>query len=243
MPTSIALSASDRAAPSSDTGRWSSAGLLLAQFVLLWTTFFILSAATGWPATLDDPAAIALPRVLDNLGSVLFGYTTYLLAAILIVPASAVLVRRLNLSPVTANLLVGLAVLSAIAKAIGITRWLFAMPVLAEAFVAPGSDQGQIALVFDMLNAWAGGIGEILGVGLFAGLWTIVLGRAVLATRERFSAPVGWFAIVAGAGLFLTLPAGYGIDMGGATLTLTNIVWQFALLAVAVWATRRPNAA
>lgn len=241
MPTSIALATS----PETPQGsfRLSSASLLAAQFVLLWTTFFILSAATGWPATLDDPASIALPRVLDNLGAVLSGYSAYLLAAILIVPASAALIGRLNLSRGTAILLIGLAVLSAIAKAIGITRWLFAMPVLADAFVAPGADQAQIGIVFDMLNAWAGGIGEVLGVGLFGGLWTIVVGSAVLATRERFTGFVGWFAILGGTSLFLTLPAGYGIDMGGATLTITNIFWQFSLLAVAIWALRSPKAA
>ena len=200
-------------------------------------------SATGWPATLDDPASIALPRLLDNLGAVLPGYSAYLLAAILIVPASAALVGRLSLSRTTAILLIGFAVLSSIAKAIGITRWLFAMPVLAEAFVAPGADQAQISLVFEMLNAWAGGIGEILGVGLFGGLWTIVVGIAVLATRERFSGVAGWFAILGGASLFLTIPAGYGVDMSPATLTITNIFWQFSLLAVAIWALRSPKAA
>lgn len=241
MPTAIPL-ATPLSTPHQHF-RLSSASLLAAQFALLWTTFFILSAATGWPATLDDPASIALPRVLDNLGAIQTGYSAYLLAAILIVPASAALVGRLNLSRTTAVLLIGLAVLSAVAKAIGITRWLFAMPLLAEAFVAPGADQGQVALVFEMLNAWAGGIGEILGVGLFGGLWTIVLGVAVLSTRERHSGLAGWFAILGGASLFLTIPAGYGVDMGPVTLTLTNIFWQFSLLAVAIWALRSPKAA
>lgn len=222
--------------------RFTSAGLLAAQFALLWTTFFILSSAIGWPATLDDPASIALPRVIENLGAVMSGYSAYLVAAILVVPASASLVVRLVLSRTTSTLLIGLAVLSAIAKAIGITRWLFAMPTLAEAFVAPGADQAQISIVFDMLNAWAGGIGEVLGVGLFSGLWTIVLGIAVLATRERSSALVGGFAIVGGTSLFLTIPAGFGVEMGP-VLTITNVVWQFSLLAVAVWALRAPKAA
>ncbi|WP_375449385.1 hypothetical protein [uncultured Devosia sp.] len=242
MSTSLASAAIAARTPSVPGSHTLSAGLLAGQFTLLWATFFILSSAVGWPASLDDPASIALPRVLDNLGAIQLGYSAYLLAALLLVPASAALVVRLKLSRAAATLLIGLAVLSAIAKTIGITRWLFAMPVLAEAFMTPGADQGQISVVFDMLNAWAGGIGEIVGVGLLGGLWTIVAGSAVLATREKFSNVIGWFAIVAGAALFLTIPGGYGIDMGPA-LTASNIVWQFSLLAMAIWASRRQHAA
>jgi hypothetical protein len=39
-------------------GRWS-ALLFVAQFILIWTTFFILSWAIGWPSSLSDPASVA----------------------------------------------------------------------------------------------------------------------------------------------------------------------------------------
>jgi hypothetical protein len=87
-------------------------------------------------------------------------------------------------------------------KAIGITRWLFAMPVLADAFVAPGADQAQIGIVFEMLNAWAGGIGESFSSwnsiipanspGAQAGSWTARRNTAsggiqAISRRERSS--------------------------------------------------------
>lgn len=223
--------------------RFGSAALLVTQFALLSATFFTLSSAIGWPASLDDPADIALPRLVANAGAVAFGYSSYLLAAILIVPATAALVARLRLPAAMAGLVIALAILSAFAKAIGITRWLFAMPVLADAYGAPQADQGQIALIFDMLNAWAGGIGEVLGVGLFGGLWTIAIGLGVRATGERLSAAAAWFAVLGGAGLLLVIPGSFGIDLGPATLTMTNILWQFSLLAVGIWSLQSPKVA
>ena len=215
-------------------------GLLIAQFIAIWSTFFILSSAIGWPASLDDPASIALPRLLENQAAVFSGYGLYLLAALLLVPATAALSVRLNLGPSPSACLLGAAVVSAVAKTIGIGRWLFVMPDLARAYVAPGADRNGIALVFDALNAYAGGIGEIVGVGLLTGIWTLSTG---LILARRGARLVGGFAALAGAGLFLTIPAGFGVELGP-VLTITNIVWQFALLAIGIWSLRgRPVAA
>jgi hypothetical protein len=221
------------AVPPNAAGR--AAGATLAvQFALIWTTFFLLSSAIGWPASLDDPAAIALPRLLENEGAVLLGYGFYLAAALLLVPAAAALNARLGLTGPLAGFLLALAVMSAVAKAIGITRWLFAMPVLARLYVEPGADQGAVALVFEALNAYAGGIGEILGVGLLTGLWTALAGRALMRQGSRAATWAGGFAVVAGLGLFFTIPAGFGAEFGP-VLTITNIVWQFALLGIGLW--------
>jgi hypothetical protein len=220
-------------------GLWA-ATLLIAQFIAIWATFFILSSAIGWPASLDDPASIALPRLLDNQTAVLLGYGLYLLAALLLVPATAALTVRLKLGPALSAFLLGTSVVSALAKTIGISRWLFVMPDLARAYVAPGADQSGIALIFDALNAYAGGIGEIVGVGLVTGIWTVAVG---LILARRGASLIGGFAAIGGAGLFLTLPAGFGVELGP-VLTITNIVWQFALLAVGIWSLRgRPIAA
>ena len=42
-----------------------------------------LGAAVDWPASLDDPASIALPRLAENEGAVYFGYFAYLLYSVL----------------------------------------------------------------------------------------------------------------------------------------------------------------
>lgn len=219
-------------------GRWL-AGLLVAQFSAMWATFFILSSAIGWPASLDDPAEIALPRIIEQHGAVMLGYSLYLASALLIIPIAALISRRLALSAPMASLVTGLAVLSAVTKAIGITRWLFAMPVLADALAADPRRLGDISLIFDMLNAWAGGIGEVLGVSLVTGAWSVLVGALVLQTGQWFARPAG-FGIMAGGALLLTFPLErLGIDLGP-FLTIANIGWQVSLIGVAVFAARRP---
>src|SRR5512139_3738406 len=61
--------------------------------------------------------------------------------------------------------------LSALARSIGILRWLTVMPALASAHAgADPATRVQIERLFDALNDYGGGIGEILGVSLFMAL-------------------------------------------------------------------------
>lgn len=208
---------------------------LLVQAGLILTTYQVLSSAINWPASLDDPAAITLPRLIVQAGPVMLGYGCYLASALLIIPATAALNLRLGLRGTMGTLALSLATFSAMAKAIGICRWLFAMPGLAQAFVAPGADQTTIALVFETLNAYAGGIGEIIGVGLVSGVWTLVIGLAVWRDRTSLARPLAIFLILSGLGLFLTIPSGFGVELGP-VLTLSNFAWQFSLIGLGLWA-------
>lgn len=222
-------------------GRWA-AGLLIAQFILMWTAFFILSSAINWPMSLDDPAAVALPRVLAQAQPMMIGYGCYLMVGLLIVPATAALNARLGITGALGGFTLALATLSALAKAIGITRWLFAMPTLAQAYVAPGADHSAIAVMFETLNAYAGGIGEILGVGLISGLWTLVIAREIARRPNIGVKALAGFLALTGVGLLATIPAGFGVDLGP-VLTLSGVVWQFALFGVALWALTQPKTA
>jgi hypothetical protein len=220
--------------PSRVSGLW--AGLTLTtQFVLIWTTFFVLSSAIGWPASLDDPASIALPRLAEDGPAVMLGYGCYLLAALLLVPATAALNGRLGISGPLAQATLGLAVVSAVAKMIGISRWLFVMPDLAVAYGQPGADLGGIDQLFSAINAYAGGIGEVIGVGLVSGVWSLTVAAALWRVGGMVPTALAGLLGLTGLGLFLTIPAGLGMELGP-VLTLTNIAWQFALFAVGLWA-------
>ncbi len=215
---------------------------LAAQFVLMITAYLVLSSAINWPVSLDDPASISLPRLVQQADPVRFGYACYLMVALLIVPATAALNSRLGLTGGIAATTMGLAVISATAKAIGICRWLFAMPGLADAYVAPGADQTSIALVFQTLDAYAGGIGEIVGVGLVSGVWTLIVSSLVFSKQGILAKVTGCFAFLMGLSLFLFIPAGFGVDLGP-VLSISNFGWQIALLAIGVWCLTSPRKA
>lgn len=225
--------------PSSATsrsGRGSSgaaAELLIVQFVTMWGAFFILAPAIDWPASLDEPPAVILPLILDQSGAVFAGYLSYLIHALALIPCAILLRDALRLEGSLGRTVVTFGVLAGFAKALGITRWLFLMPGLAATYTDPTATTGTreaIAVVYEAFNAYAGGLGELLGVGLFAGVWTIAISVAVLRRGWRM---VGYFGLGAAVLLLSTLLSMVGIE-NPILLTLSGVVWQFWTLALAI---------
>lgn len=211
--------------------------LLAGQFIAMWTAFFILAPAINWPASLGEPPAVILPLIREHPSAVFLGYLSYLVHALLLIPSAAVLPAALGMASHerTSMLFGGLA---GFAKTLGISRWLFLMPGLATAYTAPGASeatQSAIGVVYEAFNAYAGGVGEILGVGLFAGIWTLLLSAALL----RSGSPIlGVAGIAAAFLLFSTLLSVVGIE-SPILLTASGIVWQFWTLALAVMLWRK----
>lgn len=204
-----------------------------AQFALMFGAFGVLASAIDWPQSLDLPAARALPLIREQAGAVAAGYSLYFLSAFLLVPLS-VLLHRVLKERVGAgaflNVAATLGVAAGVLKLLGIVRWLVAMPALAAAYTT-GDDatRAAVTVMYDTLNNYAGGVGEALGVQLFAGLWTLMV-SAVLWTLPRGRAlATGGFA--AGALLLAGLAGVYGADLGP-VLTVQGVVWQFWLFAL-----------
>jgi hypothetical protein len=212
------------------------AGLLAAQFAGMWGAFFILLPAINWPASLDEPADVMLPLILEKAGPVFTGYLLYLLHAVLLIPLAIILRHTLRMSPVLGGIAMALGVLAGFAKMLGIIRWLVLMPGLALVWSEPATgDAGRasISVVYDAFNAYAGGVGELMGVGLFAGLWTVLLSVALV--RLGGSARIlGYSGFAAAALLFGTLPSVVELTPP-ALLTLSGIAWQVWTLALAIW--------
>ena len=238
MTTAEAFASTAYGAVSRNPARRTAAVLLIGQFVAMWTAFFILMPAINWPASLDLPPAEILPLILEQSGPVFTGYLSYLIHALLLIPIAALMPAALGLGNGAGRAALLFGGLAGFAKALGITRWIFLMPGLAVAYTSPGADQATqsaIAVVYEAFNAYAGGVGEILGVGLFAGIWTLILSSALIATGSRI---LGWAGIAAALLLFTTLPSVVGIE-NPILLTLSGIVWQIWTFALAVHLWRR----
>lgn len=228
------------ATPEPPAPRRLAAGLLAAQFVGMWGAFFILAWAINWPASLDEPAGVILPLIADQSGPVLAGYLAYFIHALLLIPLAVVLHHTLRLSPVVGGVAVAFGVLAGFAKMLGIIRWLVLMPGLAGAWTDPATTEATrsaLAVVFDAFNAYAGGVGELMGVGLFAGVWTGLLSLALLRL-DPLARRLGFAGLGAAALLFATLPAVVGLS-SPLLLTLSGIFWQLWTLGLAFWHLRR----
>jgi len=213
--------------------------LLIADALLSFAPVVVLGAAIGWPASLDHPAAEQLAAIHANAGMVTLGYGLYLLYSILIAPVMAGLAARAfgGLQHPLAMTMAAFGALSALARAIGILRWLTVMPMLATAHAAADpTARTQIELVFNAVNEFGGGIGEILGVSLFMALSMGALG---VAAWRRAALP-RWLAasavVVAAALAALALPA-FRIDLH-MPVALAVSMLSLWMLAAGVWLLR-----
>lgn len=142
---------------------------LIIEFLLIFVPLIILGAAINWPASLDEPAGVNLPLILDQFAAMMTGYSIYLVYSLLFWPMAyltgqAIVLR--DTEDLVFRIATGFAALSTIARALGIVRWLFAMPVLARMYNNPEASElskESVTIVYEMLNAYAGGIGELLG--------------------------------------------------------------------------------
>jgi hypothetical protein len=221
--------------------------ILILEPSLMFTAFFVLNSSIDWPASLDAPARVNLPLILEQQGAVTLGYGAYLAYSLLVLPLSVMfyflLKERGSSSPLLA-VAAGFGIVSALARALGIGRWLFAMPFLAEAYVAPGTTDATrqtIAVVYDALNEYAGGVGELLGVTLLGAAWIGLTSAALLRSR-KFPNWLGILGLLAAVLLLPGLFSVVGLDVGTLFAVIGGnvlLVWMLALAVVLIRASRR----
>ena len=118
------------------------AGLvLLLQGFSIFAPMAVLGGAIQWPDSLDFPPSQMLPLLREQLGAVRLGYGLYLGYSLLFL-VTGVLTVRLAVRPgalgALALIAIGAAAVSALARCIGILRWLTGSASLADAHAAPG---------------------------------------------------------------------------------------------------------
>ena len=212
---------------------------LIAEALLAFAPVAILGNAIGWPASLRKPAAEQLGAIAAAPDAVALGYGLYLLYSLLIAPLMIVLAARAlgGLQRPAAAVVAAFATMSALARGIGILRWLTTMPSLASAHAAAdAAGRGQIERLFDALTAYGGGIGEVLGVSL---LMAAALGTlCVAAWREdampRWLSGLGGLTALLLAALSVPVFNGPPLVPAAAAVSLLS-VW---MVGAGVWVIR-----
>lgn len=205
--------------------------LLIVQSLLIAIPFAAMTGATGWPATTGDPGREMLPLVSQFLPNIRVGYSGYLLYSVLFFFTAVSTLKSLGAGNDSVG--IGAAALSALARCLGILRWLTAAPFLAAAYVAADETaKAQIAAVFDALNIYGGGVGELLGVSLFSGIWLVRVGQAILRD-SIFSKTWGYVTFAIAAVVAFPIVEIFGLDLGP-ILSLTGAIFHFWLLAMGI---------
>jgi hypothetical protein len=210
--------------------------ILLIEGLLIFVPMIVLGAAINWPASLDEPASVVLPAILEQADATRIGYFAYLIYSVLFFPVVALVVRATDgneSSNLYSRLALGFGAASALARTIGIIRWLVAMPALAQAYNAPGvtaQTQDTISLIYNTLNNYGGSIGEILGVSIFAAISVFMI-SALIFQNKGLPAWSGYFALISAVSLLIPALEIFGID-AGVFLTASVAVVQFWFLFV-----------
>ncbi len=217
-------------------------GVLLVQGFSIFAPMAVLGGAIQWPDSLDYPPARMLPLLLEEIDAVRLGYGLYLGYSLLFLVTGALTVRlasRPGPLGVLGLIALGAAAVSALARAIGIIRWLTGSTALAQAYSAPGLSADARTAIEAMqgaINSWGGAIGEALGVAAFAAIWAISASLLILRDRQ-LPAWAGLTGLAAGA--LVALP---GLELFGVTppvsivLSTTGIqLWFMALGILFLW--------
>ena len=222
---------------------WLIAGIvLLLQGFSIFAPMAVLGGAIQWPDSLDYPPARMLPLLLEQIDAVRLGYGLYLGYSLLFLVTGALTVRlasRPGPLGVLGLIALGAAAVSALARAIGIIRWLTGSTTLAQAYSAPGLSADARTAIEAMqgaLNSWGGAIGEALGVAAFAAIWAISAGLLILRDRQL----PAWAGLTGlAAGVLVALP---GLELFGIAppvsivLSTTGIqLWFMALGFLFLW--------
>ena len=214
--------------------------LLIAEALLSFAPVAILGSAIGWPASLRKPAAEQLAAIAAAPDAVASGYGLYLLYSLLIAPVLILLAARAlgGLQRPAAAVVAAFATMSALARGIGILRWLTVMPGLAASHAAAdAAGRLQIERLFDALSAYGGGIGEVLGVSLLmaAALGTLCVAARREATMPRWLSSFGVLVALLLAALSLPVLHGPALVPVAAAVSLLS-AWMFG---AGVWVMRR----
>jgi hypothetical protein len=219
------------------------AGLLLIGVPILFNVaFFELGRAFEYPAILRREPDEILRRFAAGGTGLLLRWHLLFVSALAMVPLAVLLAVSLEVGSAITALTMVVGVVAALVQALGLGRWVFAVPELARRYLAAdapdgATTRGSIEVVFAVLHRYLGvGIGEHVGY-LATGLWTILVGIAVL----QGTILPGWTAI-AGVVIGVALLIGTlefvgpnerdGWALAGTIVPIAYIAWSIWLIVL-----------
>jgi hypothetical protein len=210
--------------------------ILIVVPILINVPYSLLISRFDYPDILRHPAGEILARFHQGGPGLIFTWWTFgIIGVPLIYPVTILhsLLKREDTPYLVTGTVFGL--LSLVAQLVGLLRWTFLVPVLADAFADPASSQATkdaAVIAFQAVHQYGGVIiGEHVGQ-LFTILWMLLSGIAML-NSPSMKAWLGWFGIVsaiiylfAQLELFATVVRGFPvIPIAGLLGSLLWLIW------------------
>jgi hypothetical protein len=196
--------------------------------VVFIAAFSFLAQAFDYPNILRQPPSTILALYSQRQSEILPAWWSMMIAALLFIPTSGLVARRVGASGTGLQLGVWFGGMAGLVQAIGLSRWVFLVPSLASAHQNP-STRSSAEQLFTLFHGWLGaGIGEWFGY-LFTSAWTVVV-VTNLFPRKPWLAAIGGISSI---GILIGLLEPFGHAEAGPINAIAYSVWSIWLIAVA----------
>ena len=206
-------------------------GVLLILTPIAFNVFFtLLSVTFEYPDILREPTGYVLRHFDAGGGGLVAIWYGFMLTAVLFVPL-AVLVHKALAREDTPYLAVATAfgVVAGVVQFLGLVRWPFLVPYLADTYLDPassGATRESVAVVFQAFNQYAGvGVGENLGY-LFTGLWTALVALAMFGSPLPFGRWLALLGMASAAGVLVGMLEPAGFESAADIVVVGYILWS-----------------
>jgi hypothetical protein len=211
--------------------------MLIVTPIAFNTVFFLLQRAFSYPDILRQPTDSILRRFQDGGASLRRLWYAFTFSAVLFTPVP-ILVHQLFPPDAPWFLAVGtiIGILAGVFQTLGLIRWPFLVPFLAEIYNDPKSTQAtrdSAAVTFQAFHRYAGvAIGEHLGF-IFTSMWTVLLCIAIIQTQV-VSPLLGWLGILPALGVLAGVFEETGFKAAGMVNAISYILWSIWLIAFGI---------
>ena len=228
-------------------------GILFILMVILSNIpYTLLTMTFEYDDILREPVGEVLTKFHAGGTQLILTWFAFGLSALLLIPGSMLLHRVMDFPyrrPQPAYLAIAtlMGALSGLLQAIGLMRWVFVIPILANLYTAPDASettQTAVTVVYQAVHQYGGVIlGEHLGQTLLVG-WTVGAGLA-MQSSPLFKSWVGWWGLLTTPLLLLgqsellatVIPTMPMVE----TTPIGFILWEVWLLLVGISLLRVPQ--
>jgi hypothetical protein len=216
-------------------------GILLIAVPGLFNLFFFrLQATFDYPDILRQPPEDILAKFAAGGTSLIALWYGFAMVPALFIPAAVLLRRAFPGANPLLDLATPFAVAAGLVQLLGLVRWPFLVPELAQTFLDPASSEATQAAaltVFAAFHQYAGvAVGEHLGY-LFTGVWTLVIAGVMVSSRT-FRPWWGWLGIISAIGILIGMLEPAGIAIAGTINAFAYIAWSIWLIGAGVFLLR-----